>query len=287
MIFVLANILYLLYLNTIKNMNNTNNNNNNNNYGSFVPVKIYNNVDIDKLLILKDNKGKAGIYLWKHKELGKSYIGSAEDLSKRLENYFKLSYISDKSKNSYIYNAIYLHGYSAFSLTIIEHIDISNLSIDETRLLIVSREQYYLDSLQPEYNILKIAGSSLGYKHTEESLAKMSEASKGKIFSSETIAKLSKVKSGENNPMYGKLGENHPMHGKTHSTKTKAKMSLARGTTVYVYNSDKSTLVNSFPSAKKAAEFFNCSHSTILRYISNGLIFKDRWILSTIIIPLE
>jgi len=36
------------------------------------------------------------------------------------------------------------------------------------------REQFYLDSLMPEYNILKIAGSSLGFKYTEESLAKRS-----------------------------------------------------------------------------------------------------------------
>lgn len=69
-----------------------------NNNASFVPVIIYNNADINKSEILIYNKNKAGIYLWKHKELGKSYIGSAEDLSKRLENYYKLSYISDKRK---------------------------------------------------------------------------------------------------------------------------------------------------------------------------------------------
>jgi hypothetical protein len=33
--------------------------------------------------------------------------------------------------------------------------------------------------LKPEYNILPIAGSSLGYKHTEESKAKISKALKG------------------------------------------------------------------------------------------------------------
>jgi len=33
-------------------------------------------------------------------------------------------------------------------------------------------EQHYIDILKPEYNILKIAGSSLGYTHTEETLAK-------------------------------------------------------------------------------------------------------------------
>jgi hypothetical protein len=38
---------------------------------------------------------------------------------------------------------------------------------------LLEREQYYLDNLRPEYNIVKTAGSTLGYKHTEESLEKM------------------------------------------------------------------------------------------------------------------
>ena len=41
---------------------------------------------------------------------------------------------------------------------------------------VLSREQYYMDLLQPEQNILKIAGSSLGYKHTEEDKLKIKEA---------------------------------------------------------------------------------------------------------------
>lgn len=35
----------------------------------------------------------------------------------------------------------------------------------------IKREQYYIDTFKPEYNILKVAGSTLGYKHTEETLA--------------------------------------------------------------------------------------------------------------------
>jgi hypothetical protein len=37
---------------------------------------------------------------------------------------------------------------------------------------VISREQYYFDFLNPEYNILKIAGSSLGYKHSLETRLK-------------------------------------------------------------------------------------------------------------------
>lgn len=40
---------------------------------------------------------------------------------------------------------------------------------DKNNVLI--REQYYMDLLKPQYNIAEIAGSTLGYKHTPESLA--------------------------------------------------------------------------------------------------------------------
>lgn len=167
------------------------------------------------------------------------------------------------------------------------------------------------ESKVPRYNILQKAGSLLGYKHTLEALGKISEALKGKTHSvetlekmseaktgknnpmfgrthsAETIAKISEANSGENNPMYGKTKEDHPcgMKGKTHSTDTLAKMSAAKGRgTIYVYNLDKTTLVNSFPSARKAAKYFNSNHNTINKYTSNGKIFKEQWILSTSLI---
>lgn len=43
---------------------------------------------------------------------------------------------------------------------------------------VLSREQFFLDNFKPEYNILKIAGSNLGYKHSVTSLKLMSIASR-------------------------------------------------------------------------------------------------------------
>ena len=56
------------------------------------------------------------------------------------------------------------YGYSNFTLEILEYCDSS-----ET----IKREQYYLDTFKPEYNILPVAGSSLGHKHSEETKAKL------------------------------------------------------------------------------------------------------------------
>ena len=59
-----------------------------------------------------------------------------------------------------------------------------------TVIKILQRELYYLDLLQPEYNILKIAGSSLGFKHSESTIAKFKEISNSRIYSEERKAKF-------------------------------------------------------------------------------------------------
>lgn len=76
-----------------------------------------------------------------------------------------------------IARALVKYGYSGFKLEILEYC--------EPELAIV-KEQYYIDLIKPEYNILKTAGSSLGYKHTEETMSKM----KGRKVTKETILKL-------------------------------------------------------------------------------------------------
>jgi hypothetical protein len=55
------------------------------------------------------------------------------------------------------------HGYSNFKLEILEYCDKEHL---------IQREQYYIDVLKPEYNILKVAGSTLGFKHSTKTLLK-------------------------------------------------------------------------------------------------------------------
>jgi len=225
-----------------------------------VPVIVYSNAETDRSQILSDNKDKAGIYQWTHIESGKIYIGSAFDLSKRLKNYFNKSYLN-RSKTIYIYNAILAHGHSAFTLFILEYIDISNLSKEDARKLILEREQYYLDKMfltepKPEsYNLLKTAGSLLGYKHSPESLAKFTGENHpmfgktgekcpnfGKCHSAETKTNISEAMKGEKNPNFGislpletriliskaMSGENHPFFGKTHLPESISKMSEAK-----------------------------------------------------------
>ena len=249
-------------------------------------------------IIKKDLKRKSGIYGFICKTNNKIYIGSSINLSDRFRQHIKGS-----RSNVLLQNAINKYNLQDFIFVIFEYCEQENL---------ISREQFYFDTLKPEYNILEVAGSLLGFKHSADTLQKLSEINKGKTHSADTkalmseakigeknprgmlgkslsaevIAKMSAAKKGENHPMYGKTGNSHPMFGKSHSAETLAKMSATKGTPIYVYDTQGS-LENTFSSANKAALHFDVSKTTILKYAQDGQIFKEQWTLSTFLISKE
>nr|YP_008081982.1 GIY-YIG endonuclease family protein [Rhizoctonia solani]AGK92818.1 GIY-YIG endonuclease family protein [Rhizoctonia solani] len=72
-----------------------------------------------------------------------------------------------------IYKALLKYGYSNFKLEISFFLNRVNFRRKFNPENLIDREQHYLNLLKPEYNVLKDAGSSLGFKHSEESLAKV------------------------------------------------------------------------------------------------------------------
>jgi len=189
------------------------------------------------------------------------------DLSRRLKYYFSKVNLTRNTKSK-IHNALLHYGHSAFSLTILEFIDITSISKSNTKNFIIEREQYYLDLLKPEYNILKIAGSLLGFKHSDD-----------------TIFRLKKAKSNLNNPMFSK---NHSVEtklkmselklGKLRSEETKLKIGLTNSRKVFIYKldilSNKKIKIKYFDNYSKAAEFLKCSTRTLSRYIDKNILYK-------------
>lgn len=92
----------------------------------------------------------------------------------RFYTYYNLRSLA--KSNRPMERALLKYGFSNFSLEILEYCNSENL---------LKREQHYLDTLKPKYNIVEVAGSTLGYKHTEESLKKMRDF----ILSAEVLAK--------------------------------------------------------------------------------------------------
>lgn len=54
----------------------------------------------------------------------------------------------------------------------------------------INREQYYMDTFKPEYNILKFAGSNIGFVHSSETIEKIRIKKIGRKHSIETLAKM-------------------------------------------------------------------------------------------------
>lgn len=136
----------------------------------ITPAIVYQDAYSMKKAILMENKGKGGIYMWTNKLTGDIYVGQSVDLRKRFIKYFSLSYINSR-KELIISRALIKYGYTNFSVTILEYCKESYLDI---------KEQYYFDTLNPQYNIKKVAGgSSKGLILSEEHKAKISKSLKG------------------------------------------------------------------------------------------------------------
>lgn len=101
-------------------------------------------------------------------------------------------------------------------------------------------EQRAIDTFNPEYNILKLARSSLGYKHAPEALARMSKAQRsrppreGRPLSEETKQKIGDKNRGRvvsestREKLRAARAGKTPARGMQHSLEARAKMSAAR-----------------------------------------------------------
>jgi group I intron endonuclease len=132
-------------------------------------------------------KNKSGIYIIKTKINNRFYIGSAINLYNRMHTH--LTHLKqNKHCNLKLQRFVNKYG--------IENIYFECIELCEKESLII-REQFYIDTLNPFYNISKIAGSTLGIKITKEQSEKLSKFRKGKQnslgrkYSKETIIKMS------------------------------------------------------------------------------------------------
>jgi group I intron endonuclease len=135
-----------------------------------------------KLEILKNNRGKSGIYRWLNNFNGNSYVGSAVNLAIRLRSYYNIKELKRNPRP--IKDALLMYGNCNFTLEILEYCPVTSLT---------EREQLYIDLLISEDNILKNAYSVLGYKHNKETIRKLKE----KIISPEHKKILSSIHMGK------------------------------------------------------------------------------------------
>lgn len=131
----------------------------------------------------------SGIYIITSCINGEIYIGSAVNIKQRKQQHFKHL---ELNKHHSIYLQRHYNKYpDDLWFGILEFCPKENL---------IEREQYWMDTLHPKFNICPNAGNHLGFKYSEESRKKMS---------------------------FSKQGEKAPMFGKHHTEESKQKDSIA------------------------------------------------------------
>jgi len=225
-----------MLINTSKNKYNAYNISNGRFFSSEVkPIVVYKQLNSNKTNILKENEGKSGVYRFVNDINNKSYIGSSVRLNKRFHVYFSKLTITNELKkaNSYIYRAILKYNYDNFRLEILEYCDKKDIII---------REQFYIDSLKPEYNISKVANSWLGNKHTPESKYLMRK-------------------------------------NRVNSLLRKTNHLLATGHVTTVVNSKDNT-IKMYASVREAAKDLGVSYVTVLNYINKNKLLHNMYIIT-------
>ena len=74
--------------------------------GKVTPEIYYLNADKDKEEIYNENKKKSEVYCWTNLTNGRSYVGSSENLSKRISWYYSFNRINKLASKSLISRAL-------------------------------------------------------------------------------------------------------------------------------------------------------------------------------------
>lgn len=150
----------------------------------------------------KDNFSFSAIYLWTNLVNNKVYVGQTQNFYDRMKQYQR-----GNDSERVIGKALSKYGFDNFDISVLEK-DIPLNKLDE-------REQCWMDYYHSYdnnigYNVCKEAGTTRGFRHSEESKKKMSQKQKEYY---------------EQHPEKIRRGEDNPMFGKKASDETRAKIS--------------------------------------------------------------
>ncbi len=123
-------------------------------------------------------KDKAVIYMWFNKITGQCYVGrtqmtlrvisqlscagahdSVNKLNRRLENYFRITYLKQTENSMQVCKALLSHGFDSFDLYILEVVSIENINT------LPYREDYWVTQVKPSYNKAVILDPFVGANH--------------------------------------------------------------------------------------------------------------------------
>lgn len=167
-----------------------------------------------------------GIYLITNAFTGHTYVGQAVDVHTRWNSHLhKLRH--HRHVNPHLQHAFGFYGEAAFECRVLETV--------AERGQLKAREQHYIDTLNPEYNLCRIAGETTGlkgyYNHSVATRKKIGDARRGKRrapFSHEWRLKMTAWRRGTPLSLETKRKIGEANRGRIASEETRQKLSARR-----------------------------------------------------------
>lgn len=246
--------------------------NNNNTPDNF--ELYFENLTKNKDKIYEQLRKKSGVYMFINNITNDLYVGSSLNLTRRMSIHFYFAK-SDKG-NTILIRSMKKYDIENFSLAILEFCDKKPLSC-------VTLEQKWIDYYKPSYNMLKIAGSSFGFRYKIETIIKLKE-----LFKKERHLKYGSITSDSTKKAIRlREGVKEFYTTNTHTWKgLKGKLSpqdSIGGKFVFCYNKYNNELI--FPSINAAKEHFKVRWTYIKKNIDTGNYIKlkgEDWIVQSI-----
>jgi group I intron endonuclease len=253
------------------------------------PIASWENLDSEgvKEDVQKSLKSIGGIYIIINLVTDDMYVGSA--IINRMGNRFH-KHLFGGSGSTIVKGAVKKYSLSNFAFIVAESVE--SLANEEENKNLLAREDFYIKTLQPAYNIALQAGNTFGYKHTKETKENMrlnysserreaiGALNRGKTLSLETIDVIRKAALNRN-----------PM-----SDETRAKIS-ANSAKALFYSISR---VDQAPFLSKngemvvsvtlrtlpiLADFLNSNEKTIRRALKTNGIVKKIWLVKVLDTP--
>jgi len=245
------------------------------------PVRTWENLHLDgvKKAVQTRVKDIMGVYAIVNLATGDFYVGSA--VKGRMGNRFH-KHLFGGTGSIITYAAVLKYGLRNFAFVILESVE-GPVNDDSNKKLLM-REDYYLSTLQPIYNIAPKAGNTLGVKHTNETKHKM------KInYSSERREAIGALNRGKTlSPQTVEAIRQAALNRRPMSDEVRNKISSKLGKTYLISRVDNSlflspnnTMVSSvtLQTLNSVRDFLNCSEKTVRRALTTNNLVKKDWIV--------
>lgn len=226
--------------------------------------------------ITQENKNSSGIYCITNIMDNRIYIGSCKNFKLRIKEHLNCLKRNNHN-NIYLQNFVNKYGVESLKFHIIEFSEIINL---------VNTEQYYLDSLNPQFNICKKAYQPpVKYSLTEEQINQIADLyNSGKtgcqiaelLFNDRNYRiKINSLIRGDSYKEYNHLFNyrKYTQIGRRFSEETKNKISKANTGTTALSEKDINFIKENYLtiSGRKIAKLINKNHRTVAYYIKTKL----------------